>query len=743
MISSRRISIFSALLLGSALTACGSSSDSRNTANSARSEYPRQMEAASNGYDNVNYEVGDPVAVEPSVGARTVISSMESAPADTSVRGANRVQAEAEFREAERNFKEALAIAESNEGPNHPRAAKIQMALAQLNYKQGRWTEAEQFFRRAIKTLQQTFGDDDPRYARALNNLAAVLYRQDRHADAESLYKRALEIFRSQLGANHPYVGQTLTNLGKLHQARFAYGGEAARRRSDDPKIRLGARSTRGAKGAAKNAAAHPAAGRKADPAAAKIETPRKPKKKILIVDEGGSKIISAKGNDAASADMKKLSYSWDLDGDGRYETKGQSVKFDASKIDGPHSRVLKVRVSDDDGGFVIGSVEAQIRNVAPTADAGGPYQVGEGASIEVTATGNDPSPDDRENLRFAWDLDGDGLYEATGKTVRFNAATIDGPKPVEIRLRVTDDDGGVGEATAIVVVANLPPEIEAQGKYVVPEGSTVTLRTTASDPSPADARNLTFAWDLDGDGGFETRGMTATFDAGEIDGPRKIIVRVRVTDNDGGAEVRPIEVNVTNVPPSLKVGGPYQVDEGGAVTLSAEGDDESESDRGALKYSWDLDGDGTFEVAGRTAEFDASAFDGPVAHVARVKVVDDDGGSKVGDVKIAVRNLPPILKANEKFVVDEGGRVNLRIPATDPSPSDARKLTYEWDLDGDGEFETSGVSPVFDATGIDGPTLRRVKVRVSDDDGGIAESEIEVRIRNVAPSSVTIQIGG
>ena len=128
---------------------------------------------------------------------------------------------------------------------------------------------------------------------------------------------------------------------------------------------------------------------------------------------------------------------------------------------------------------------------------------------------------------------------------------------------------------------------------------------------------------------------------------------------------------------------------------------------------------------------------------MARVKVVDDDGGSKVGDVKIAVRNLPPILKANEKFVVDEGGRVNLRIPATDPSPSDARKLTYEWDLDGDGEFETSGVSPVFDATGIDGPALRRVKVRVSDDDGGIAESEIEVRIRNVAPSSVTIQIGG
>ena len=94
---------------------------------------------------------------------------------------------------------------------------------------------------------------------------------------------------------------------------------------------------------------------------------------------------------------------------------------------------------------------------------------------------------------------------------------------------------------------------------------------------------------------------MTAKFDAAEIDGPGKKTVNVRVTDDDGGAHVLPVEVEVTNVSPSLEIGGPYRVVEGGTVTLAVKGDDPSESDLKALTYAWDLDGDGTFEVYGRT----------------------------------------------------------------------------------------------------------------------------------------------
>ncbi len=49
----------------------------------------------------------------------------------------------------------------------------------------------------------------------------------------------------------------------------------------------------------------------------------------------------------------------------------------------------------------------------------------------------------------------------------------------------------------------------------------------------------------------------------------------------------------------------------------------------------------------------------------------------------------------------------------------------------------------VFDAADIDGPTSRRVKVRVFDDDGGFVDGEVEVKIKNLAPDAVTIQVGG
>ena len=107
------------------------------------------------------------------------------------------------------------------------------------------------------------------------------------------------------------------------------------------------------------------------------------------------------------------------------------------------------------------------------------------------------------------------------------------------------------------------------------------------------------------------------------------------------------------------------------------------------------------------------------------------------------INNLPPTLADGRTFVVDEGGKVEIHVAATDASTADAAKLVYKWDLNGDGTFEASGTSVVFDAAGIDGPTSRRVKVRVSDDDGGFVDGEVEVKIKNLAPESVTIHIEG
>ncbi|MEP7113699.1 MAG: ExeM/NucH family extracellular endonuclease [Ilumatobacteraceae bacterium] len=75
------------------------------------------------------------------------------------------------------------------------------------------------------------------------------------------------------------------------------------------------------------------------------------------------------------------------------------------------------------------------------------------------------------------------------------------------------------------------PPTVGAGGPYTVIEGQSITLSATGTDP---DGGTLTYAWDLDGNGTFETAGQTVSFTAGRNQAPANVTVAVRVTDETG-----------------------------------------------------------------------------------------------------------------------------------------------------------------------------------------------------------------
>jgi uncharacterized protein len=74
----------------------------------------------------------------------------------------------------------------------------------------------------------------------------------------------------------------------------------------------------------------------------------------------------------------------------------------------------------------------------------------------------------------------------------------------------------------------NAPPTVDAGGPYAVVEGDSVLVTATGSDP---DGDTLTYAWDLDNDGTFETSGQSATFSAAALEAPASRTIRVRVSD--------------------------------------------------------------------------------------------------------------------------------------------------------------------------------------------------------------------
>jgi predicted extracellular nuclease len=165
--------------------------------------------------------------------------------------------------------------------------------------------------------------------------------------------------------------------------------------------------------------------------------------------------------------------------------------------------------------------------NTPPTVDAGGPYAVNSGSSVLVSATGNDP---DGKPLAYAWDLDDNGSFETPGQSATFDASTITGPATLTIHVRATDAGGAIATDDATVVV-NAHPTVDAGGPYTVVEGFGVTVSATGSDP---EAGALTYAWDLDDNGSFETPGQTVTFNAPAGSAPASPTIRVRVTDPDG-----------------------------------------------------------------------------------------------------------------------------------------------------------------------------------------------------------------
>ncbi len=185
--------------------------------------------------------------------------------------------------------------------------------------------------------------------------------------------------------------------------------------------------------------------------------------------------------------------------------------------------------------------------------------------------------------------------------------------------------------------VLNSSPTVTAGGSYDVNEGGSVTVTASGSDP---EGEPLTYAWDLDNNGSFETAGQSATFSAAALDGPSSYTITVQVTDNGGLTATDQAIVNVVNVAPtaSLTV-TPVTLIEGGAATLAFSAPfDPGEADTAAgFHYSYDCAGDGTFELAGSSY---ACAFSAAGVFTPTGRIADKDGGFT--DYSVSVTVLTP-----------------------------------------------------------------------------------------------------
>jgi len=207
--------------------------------------------------------------------------------------------------------------------------------------------------------------------------------------------------------------------------------------------------------------------------------------------NEGSTVMLSASGS--YDPDGYITSWLWDLDDDGQYDDdSGETVSFSRTS-DGTYT--LWVKVTDNDGLYDTDSATVTVYNVAPTADAGGPYGCDEGSPITLDASGStDPGLD---IISYAWDTDEDGDYDDLfGETVEY---TPPNAGMLSIGVKVTDDDGAWDTDSAqITVHETIPGDANRDGSVNEADAQRLAEHWGETQESP------TYTWwemgDFDGD---------------------------------------------------------------------------------------------------------------------------------------------------------------------------------------------------------------------------------------------------
>ena len=197
----------------------------------------------------------------------------------------------------------------------------------------------------------------------------------------------------------------------------------------------------------------------------------------------------------------------------------------------------------------------------------------------------------------------------------------------------------------------NAGPTADAGGPYTVAEGGSVSLSATGTDPN-GDA--LTYAWDLDDNGTYETPGQTVTLSAASIDGPATRTVGVRVTDGTSSA-TDTAQVTITNVPPTATFVAPATVNAGNPFTLALTNPDDPSAADETAGFTYAFDCGSGYGAFGASATASCPTSDVGTLSV-RAKIRDKDGG--VSEYRATVRVIvtaASLCALTEQFVTKEG----------------------------------------------------------------------------------------
>lgn len=112
-------------------------------------------------------------------------------------------------------FDQALQVAESEYGPDHPAVALSNEAAIAVN--SGEAANARSLFEEAIALIERHHGRDSPSLWSSLDSLANLAYLRGGIAEQTALTERALALARASFSDDHPWVANSMAERGLQH----------------------------------------------------------------------------------------------------------------------------------------------------------------------------------------------------------------------------------------------------------------------------------------------------------------------------------------------------------------------------------------------------------------------------------------------------------------------------------------------------------------------------------------------
>ncbi len=496
---------------------------------------------------------------------------------------------------------------------------------------------------------------------------------------------------------------------------------------------------------------------------------------------------VNLDGSASSDADGTITKYEWDLDGNGTYETNTGTTATVSTSFASAGSYDVKLRATDN-----AGNSGQTTRTVTVEASGSGAYS----SRVQATAGLIDYW---RMNDAAGTALtDGKGgAHAAVAGTPEFGVASalpggsdtavsFDGTNSAAqavLNLSATnkltlefwmkwdafaDDDDLAFEFTpnfnsnpgGFLVDPNAPEE---GGKFGVGIGSGESRNTAYFDrPSAAAWHHYALVFDTSADAAnqitpyvdgqavpyvktrsgtgagnfanstlyFMSRAASALFGAGDLDEValyNRALPAATIEDHYfgtvGGGE--PPVASFTPTPSPAQTGEPVNFD--GSASTDADGT--------ITKYEWDLDGNGSFETETGAEPVASRSFTTAGSYDVRLRVTDSSGNKSTTLRTITVTNRAPVSSFTATpSAVNKGQTVTFNGSAsTDP---DGTITKYEWDLDGNGTYETNtGTTPTTSRSYTAAGNVE-VKLRVTDDKGATTVSARTVTVTLLPPSA-------